>query len=816
MIQEKFINKNIFYSCPFLFLFSFLVTGILSGSYFSVPVCLEILFLCFSLCFILFSHKKRVFFVSGLCLALFFIGNGRANSIENGYNDAANLVSFAEKYKVWGQIVSFPSTKELNKRRNPVENFKTSFVINVSQVLDGNGSLLDFEGKVQIFLYTQDKPQFKLGDKLLLNTSLNRSFALSNPHQFDYRQYLKNKGIYLVAYIKDVKNISKIAQGNICYRSVDFCKRKMIAVISQNVETETNQAFLAAVILGNRDLLTKEMRDDFLKTGTVHILAVSGLHLGIITMIIFFLLRLFLKQRKYIYATTLVIITFYAIVVGLRPSVLRALIMVAVFISARLLGRQNSLLNSLFIAGVLVLLINPYDVYSVGFLFSFIIVFFLITLTPQLGKSFLKEKIIEDRFYRAKRKFVFFLTGCLIAQAAVFPLVLYYNNLFSLSSFFINIILIPFMYPVLLTGFLFCFLGAFCPFALPLLKGPAVFFSSLLVGITNYSASFKELYFYVASFSFWALFVYYIGLGFLLRKSLRKIGLLLIFGFVFYVGLNHYLNNNNFKITFLSLGKGEATFIKVPDKENILIDAGSMTFSDGGAGIITAFLKGEGVNQIDNIFLSHLHSDHYSAVFELAKHFKIKRIFLPDIGKNEHISKKLIYDINMLADKISYVNTATEIPKELSFISVLSPPVKNITAENNYLYLNENSMVLHFSYQNFKGLFAGDIERKGIDFLLSNDVGEIDFIKVPHHGGIDSFSLELYNQYNPKVAVLFRDRKVNFKDLLLAFEKNGSLFFDTFSNGAVTITKDKNFYFIKAYKNAKTVKIKNPLTQKDV
>lgn len=808
------MSRNIFYSCPFMFMFMFLAAGVLVGTSFVFPVFFSATMIGVFFILSIFLHHRREIFIMGLCVSLFFIGQFRANCIEADYRKAAEIISFGKKYEILGEVISFPKMKKVNKFSRDGYKYKTSFVTAVSEVKEKD-KLKNFKGNVQVFLYTEQVPDLFRGDRVKLHTALNRSFTTSNPHQFSYSNYLKNREIYLVAYIKDENDINLLErENNLLYRILNESREQAARFITENIDNYKARAFLLAVIVGNRELLTLEMRDNFLKTGTVHVLAVSGLHIGIITMIIFVLLKLFFKQRKYIYGISIVIISLYAVVVGLRPSVLRALIMVSVFIFSRILGRQNSLLNSLFIAAVLVVLVHPYDLYSAGFLFSFTIVFFLITLTPLIGRSLIRESIVEDRYRQVKQKVVFFLSGCLVAQLAVIPIMLYYSNIFSVSSFFINIVLIPLMYPVLFTGFVFVVLGMLLPFLIPVLKPVTVFFSLLLINITDTVAASKSLYFHVAAFSFWGLVVYYTGLIFLLKKSLRKAGLFLIFAAITYVAVNHYLTLNRFKVSFLSVGHGEVTFINIPDNENALIDAGSMTFSDGGVSIISAFLKGEGVNRIDNLFVSHLHRDHYSAIFELTKNFDIKKIFLPDLGSNNYVSQNLLYAINALDADVVFLNTSTELPDSVKMFSVLSPPPDHISADNKYLYLNENSLVLLFSYKDIKGLFTGDIEKNGIQFLLSQPSIDIDFLKVPHHGGCDSYDPRFYMHYRPEIAVLFRDEKIKCQKLKDTFKKIDCTSFNTATDGSVSILKDKVGYSISAYKRSKKKTIKKPLIQK--
>lgn len=797
------MNKNVFYNCPFVFLFIFLSLGIVVGKFFgyessSYLFASALLFLFFG---VMFSKKKFIFILL-LGGGLFFVGAYNAQNIENQVFKAKKIVSFSEKYNIAGEIVSFPKSKRRENVYEHRDEFKTSFVFKANEIKDKDGDVKDFKGKLQVFIYSEGKVNFKRGDNLILKSAVNLPFKPSNYHQFDYGKYLKHKKIPAVCYIKDITDVKKISGGNVFYTFIENIREYFSIAIEDNIKDKKIRAFLSAVILGDQDMLENKMRDRFLKTGTIHVLAVSGLHLGIITMLVFFVLGFCFTKRNCIYIFTLLFIAGYALIVGLRPSVLRAFIMVAVFITARLIGRQNSLINTLFIAACFVLLINPYDMYSVGFLFSFTIVFFLITLTPKVSSYLLGKQEIANRFSPIKKKSIYFFSGCLVAQAAVFPLVLYYNNLFSLSSFFVNVVLIPLMYPILLLGFLLVFFGKIFPFLIPLFQYLTILFSSILIEITEIACSLKWSYFYVASFSYIALFAYYAGLIMVLKKRFRKLGVVLLLGFAVYVAWNHYYVTNKFRITFLSLAQGEATFINMPGKENILIDAGSMSFADGGAREISSFLKGEGINSIDNLFVSHLHSDHYKAIFDLKENFSIGRLFLPDIGKKDFISKKLLYDISQVASEIFYVNSKSNMP--LDTIKVLSPPLKQIAADTPYLYLNENSLVLLFCYKGLRGFFTGDIEQKGIDYLLQTQkLRDVDFVKVPHHGGADSFRKDFYDIVSPALAVIFRKDNAYFKDIEKSIKNSNGILVKTFSDGAIVITEKNHVFEVHTYKSKK-------------
>ncbi len=276
------------------------------------------------------------------------------------------------------------------------------------------------------------------GDKIIFYAKAKKVENRGNPCEFDFKGYLRNKNVFYQAYIGDFRLLDKNQANKLLYFSQKV--RVKLLEIYKKYQIEGDEfAVLAALSLGYKDEITPETRESFSKSGAMHILAVSGLHVGIIFLILNFLFKFLDKIKKLMWLKPVLIIVFlwfFAFITGLSPSVMRASLMFSLFSFSKIINRQYFIYNSIALTAFILLLINPLQIYSVGFQLSFLAVLSIVIFQKGFYRLlFFKNKILDWLWS--------LLTVSVAAQIGTMPVSLYYFHQFPNYFFITNIVVIP-------------------------------------------------------------------------------------------------------------------------------------------------------------------------------------------------------------------------------------------------------------------------------------------------------------------------------------------------------------------------------------
>ncbi|MDP6924762.1 MAG: ComEC/Rec2 family competence protein, partial [Candidatus Scalindua sp.] len=318
--------------------------------------------------------------------------------------------------------------------------------------------------------------ELNYGDKIELIGNLSVPSISRNPGQFDYKYYLKrqNPRVEATASVVSLNNIKILSKGNgnSFYTFVYGLKRKLNTVIKNNVKEES-VPLVSSILLGDREKVPRNLMDGFLKTGTIHFLAISGLHVGILVISLHCLLRLFRLNTRYLAMVIILIVFLYAAITGMKPPILRAGIMVAMYYGAFIINRRWDLQNSIAAAVFTILLINPSDLFNVGFQLSVLAVLGIIYTSSRLENFFWKSTLLVEKLQdKEERSEIWLLfkiycrkTFCvsLSAWIAVMPLIAYYFHIVTPLTVFLNIIIFPLVWLILVGGFVVLITGVVSP-----------------------------------------------------------------------------------------------------------------------------------------------------------------------------------------------------------------------------------------------------------------------------------------------------------------------------------------------------------------
>jgi competence protein ComEC len=367
------------------------------------------------------------------------------------------------------------------------------------------------------------------GDDIVVFGIVKSSPGFSKKNGFNYAKYLKEKGIYTFINIKNDDNIATIEKGP------KFSIKRPVYNIRRGIEKRfklylpyPDNTLISAMLVASRHLIPKQLRELFVKTGTVHILSVSGLHVAIISAILFFLLKAFCLSRK---ASSVIIILFLAIYVVLaqeRAPILRASIMITIYLLSYILDRDFDIYTALSLAGIIILLINPMQIFGAGFILSFSCIFSLVYLTPKLEALFthrLKESAspVAGRYVS---KISQYIKKLLFASTAVFigvwPITAIYFKIISPVSIVANIFVVPLLGVILSLSIALACVPVF-------LKPIAFMFAYLLHGllavvlkVLTLLASVPFAYFHISDIPLYMIALYYLFVYIVVRLLLDR------------------------------------------------------------------------------------------------------------------------------------------------------------------------------------------------------------------------------------------------------------------------------------------------------
>lgn len=606
------------------------------------------------------------------------------------------------------KIIKYES--KLDIRKNVFEGVITSIKF------EGDRLVLDVKGEERLIAnyYVKSKEEKNTildvihhGDKIMLKGTFNVPFNNTIPNDFNYKKYLYNKKIYYTLSVDSYEIIKN--NKNILYKIKDKLYKKII-----NLD---NNDYYLAFILGDKTLLSSEIYNSFQSNGISHLLALSGMHINILLLIINMFLKKF-KENKKIIITSFILIVFL-ILTGLTASLQRATIFYILKNINNKFNLRYSNIKLLFIVAFIILFINPFLIYDLGFIYSFIVCFGIFYYS-----DFIKGNYVVKLFKLSLVTFLFSV-----------PITIMVNYEVNLSSIFINMLFVPWIslivYPLSLMSFIIPILNPLFGFTINITNNMNMLFSkiSLIINIPKLSIILIILFYLVL----------------LVRKKKLYICLFLILTF----GKVMVLFDKNYYVYFFDIGQGDASVLVSPhQKEVLMIDTGgkityekkewqksnkTYNVSDG----VIKFLKSKGITKLDYLIISHGDQDHAGDALNIIKKLNVKKVVL-NKGSTNSLEKKII-------------NTNVKITNNYNL------KYFNVINLNNGFYDNENdaSLVNYITFLKYKFLFMGDAPKNVEEKIIEKyNLFNIDVLKVGHHGSKTSSSKYFIDKIIPKYSVI--------------------------------------------------------------
>jgi competence protein ComEC len=716
-------------------------------------------------------------------------------------------------------------------------------------------------GKIRVTV-SGNIPRLFRGDRVALVSKIRSIQNFKNPGGFDYKRYMAFKGVRASAYVAGERlTIRKRRIKKGLGRLIDDARSSICSLIEKAGSTES-QGVLKALIVGDRDSIPPALREAFNRAGVGHLLAISGLHIGIVATWAFFSLAWLLSyckpllrhawSKKAAVVLSMIPVFAYGLLAGMSPSTQRAVIMVTIFLLTFLFEREHDLVNTLALAAMLILIIDPPALFSISFQLSFAAVLVIIYSLSRVPNPWLSDqnRMLKPKFLLIKQKLFSFFAASFFAITGTIPLLMLYFNQVSLAGFFVNIIIVP------LIGFMVVPLGLLAVFLYPLSAfGASVFLKtgaavlSPALGIVKFFAKLPyaavktvtPTYFEIGLYYllFWALLNFkrmrptlaaeqnlpdaekrtrrmFMGKELFRTAARHKIARIIVaIVIIAAIADTFYWMHQRFwhadlRVTVIDVGHGSSALLELPEGYNIMIDGGG--FSDNaifdiGARIVAPLLWRKKIKSIETLILSHPNSDHLNGLIYIAENFNVKEVWT-----NNQAAGTIGYDKFMTAIEKNNIRLPAfkTLPRLHAIngvrLELLHPPVDFAKKSKREWWrdLNNNSLVIKVTLGSKSFLFPGDIKARAETELIAatGDHLSSTILIAPHHGSKTSSSGVFLDRVNPDVVIISSGWKSRFgfphQPVLDRYKQRGAHIFETARHGAVTMTTDGRSITIKS------------------
>ena len=688
-------------------------------------------------------------------------------------------------------------------------------------------------GKVLVTVrHFQDrKDPWQYGDVMKLPLKLRIPRNFQTPGSFDYAGYLARRDIYLSAFVWDAKKIKKVEladrEGTWLRHRIEHVRRTVGGFFDGQLSAKS-AAILRALIIGDKSRLDPELRDSFTRVGVAHVLAISGLHIGLVATLAYGAWWWLLARSQYVLLMwsvpklaalfTLPVVLLYAGLAGGSVSTLRAVIMVAVFLTALLLDQKEEVFRSLALAALSVSLIWPGAVFDVSFQLSFVAVLAIFLGLHRFrawwdNRDETRAVHLSPWRRRLRRWAILYGLVSLSATVGTLPLVATYFHTVPLVGFAANLLVVPFLgsaavvLGLVATALVFIHTGA-----ATLVVWCAGAVVSLGVWVVEAIAvlPFAAVHFVTPTLFelilFYTLCVSLLFFSYFQPPWLRRVFFSCLFSLVLCDGL-YWITQRYFhtdlRVSFLDVGQGDAAVVEFPGSHVMVIDAGgflSRTF-DSGRAIVAPFLWQKKIGQVDTLVLSHPNLDHYGGLEFLAEHFGVTSFwFNADKRSKSQRFKRLMTTLERNGVEIRPLCSGSQDQEINSVrIQILHPPCSQTGLDTN-----DASLVLRLSHGEVDILFSGDVETAGERILLSTSAQlASEILKVPHHGSRSSSTLPFLEAVSPQVAIASLGHHNRFRfpvpEVVDRYERQGVALLRTDQAGTITVLSDGKSYRVETF-----------------
>lgn len=694
-------------------------------------------------------------------------------------------------------------------------------------------------------LVRENSQRFAAGDRISFWSYVRKPENRGNPGEYDWELYCRTHGVLWTASTQGPDSIVLMKSASAWNpRGLVSRMRNAVTHFIEAHSAGDVRAVLKGIVVGDRGEISQSLNRSYTDSGLVHVLSASGLHVGFAAAIALPLAALAVRVRpsmllripyaKIAAAASILPMVVYCFLAGARVPIVRATIMGMVVASAILLDRRWYSINSLAVAGVVILLAYPLSLFAVDFQLSFAAVLGIVVIVPQvmLGLNRSEPRIeahvagrsgsnFREALARIARSAAIAALAAgmttLAATVAVSPILMAVFHVIPLYGVAANVAAIPLLTPALPLALAGSFVGLGFPRVGALLLVPA----EVLVGWTNHIAEF------VAGLPFSTLHLpdsslaaaisgtfVLVGLALIGRgRSLVRAGVIVASGFLVaaaVVGVAAlWKDSRTLTVVFFNVGKADAAYVKPPGSEGVLIDGGLRTpHFDAGESILVPYFRRNGIRRLEGIVMSHPDSDHIGGLLSVVRTVPPTHLWFNAIGYSPRFLEEVL--------DAAYASGARVLPADrgydpvrlgLVMMTFLNPRGPLISRDHSAADVNNASVVCRLDYGEVSFLFTGDLAEEGERELVASGAHlRSTVLKVGHHGCRKSTTKHFVEAVQPAVAVISCDSSPRGScpdaGVLADLEAVDAKIFWTGRDRAVTIETDGKHLSVKTGKKS--------------
>lgn len=675
----------------------------------------------------------------------------------------------------------------------------------------------------RIFVNTEKIPNVKIGNIIKVRGKLRQFEEAANKGNFDSKKYYLSLGFYgkIEAGTIEVINsdYSGIRQGLYELRMEIIERLEKLCSDNNGIFSIVNNknGIIGAIILGDKTDLDSDIKELYSVSGIAHILAISGLHISFIGMAIYRLLR---RRFRFLFsaAVSIPVVLSFGIMSGFGISTIRAIIMFILKIIGEVLGRKYDAITAISLAGLVLLVQNPFVVCNSGFQMSFGAIIAIVLILP-----------IVEEILNTDNKIIKVLSANFTISLVMNPILAWNYYELPTFSFLLNIVVVPLMSVVIVSSIV----GIFCS-CIMFGFGKVVIFPgcgilelyTFLCNIINKSSVASIV---VGQPKVTIIIVYYAILlvvlsglknirtkytraekerniikketGLVLEKKAKKerrikgqnvkLRLACIAGFLLLNCLIYYIPNPGFYITFINVGQGDGILIHGDNGTKVMVDGGSTSEKQVAKNCIVPYLKAEGIGTIDYSIITHTDKDHISGILEILENnnsnrIRIKNLVMPDINMKDDTYNELIEKAKLKKINVLYIKKGDTLSLGKTKIKCIYPETTTTASDKN-----DYCTVLSVKNKTSKILLTGDISKE-IEEKIKDDIEEnYTVLKVAHHGSNYSSSEKFLKKVNPKYSIISVGKNNSYghpgNETMERLRKQGGVIYRTDEKGGITI-----------------------------
>ena len=632
---------------------------------------------------------------------------------------------------------------------------RIKFIISSDSIVTYNGCT-QVTGNVMVSVFKNKYSEnfvhrLNYGDYVQVDGQLEQLPHKRNPGEFDYGEYLKLHGIEasFTSFGYDKISFMQPTVPNIFKKSIIYpVKEYTLSAIEKYIGGDEGE-FMKGLVLGERSNISKEIKENFVNDGISHIIAVSGLNVAYVIIIITLFLQLFPLRNSGRVLITMLVLVFYMNLTGNVPSIVRATIMSCVFLASQLFERKTISLNAVALSALVILLVDPRQIFDAGFILSFWAILSMVFIFPKLQNILKSVKFLNNPGSPVKRiiyaSFIFVM-GTLAAQIGTIPITAFMFKKISLVSLVTNMVAIPVSNLAMAMGFLLVFTSLVSSWVASAIGITSGFILKMLLVFIDFFAHLNYSFIETYTADYFFLFCFYASVYFLLfypkGRLPARISISILIVANYFVFKTVFAFNDNLSAVYLDVGNSNTCFISLPDESSVLINTGSSTLKYCSAERnVIPYLKLKGKSYVDFMCITSLDKDEFRNLLYMVSHFRIGKIYCRGIYKS------LFFDTSwvnkFIGTKIVCVDSPLVFKENPAIRLFLIPDINSI-----------NSLTVVCIYGSREFVFT-DVEDSGYQPFLKFDKNiKTSVLKVPFSGSFDFTSPEFIAKTNPENIVI--------------------------------------------------------------